>query len=189
MSQSIITQNDTVRFLTRAYFGEYVDPIQKAIEQAYLDFCRTLTNFSKHPNRDKIMYAAEYTLYKEIAQIAGSSFKNQDEFDRWHHTCCQKLIAIFSDFKLYHGQAQKWINMTLKYLFILEPSKAVANYPFYHIPIDNIIIRNLKKQKPPKLKVAWSRLDDYQTYLHFQHWFRTTFKGIPMDNEFKLWLK
>ena len=47
---------------------------------------------------------------------------SQRDFDRWHEAACTKLQTLyhdhgFTDFSV--GQAQKWLNMSLKYVFTL----------------------------------------------------------------------
>jgi hypothetical protein len=50
------------------------------------------------------------------------------------------------------------------------------------------LIEELKAFNPPKLKTSWSRINNYETYLAYQNWFRSKFTDLPLDVEFKLWL-
>ena len=80
--------------------------------------------------------------------------------------------------------------MALKYLFVLDRELTSRNYRYFHIPIDNIVLEKLATMnEPPVLNTAWSRLDSYEEYLKFQARYRSAFAGIPMDNEFTLWMK
>jgi hypothetical protein len=96
-----------------------------------------------------------------------------------------------SNHKLFIGQAQKWINMTLKYLFALGENRIKGiskNYIYFHFPLDNIIQDKLVKLGIPKFKVSWSRIDNYVEYLNYQCLVRTKFAGqILMDVEFRLY--
>jgi DNA polymerase-3 subunit alpha len=74
----------------------------------------------------------------------------------------------FETQEFYYGQAQKWINMCLKYLSMLDHSLVENHYEYFHVPIDNYIVDTTGI----KLYVAWSRLDDYNEYLKFQKSFR-----------------
>jgi hypothetical protein len=89
------------------------------------------------------------------------------------------------------GQAQKWVNMTFKYIFTLGEQRLLGFQPFYsqcHIPLDKILIAQLTKYGFPTLKSAWSRIDDYNEYLGLQNWVRERFSLAPMDVEFYLWM-
>lgn len=107
---------------------------------------------------------------------------------------CNTLIESYNkiaNHKIYIGQAQKWINMTLKYLFALGETRIAGitkNYEYFHFPLDNIIIQKLENMASGKFKVAWSRIDNYNVYLEYQHQMRKTFAGqIPLDVEFRLY--
>lgn len=97
------------------------------------------------------------------------------------------------NYELSIGQAQKWINMTHKYLFALGESRVNGiskNYEFFHIPINNIIQEKLEKEGIEKLKERWSRIKQYSNYLDYQKKVREHFAGqIPLDVEFKLFNK
>ncbi|RKY91041.1 MAG: hypothetical protein DRQ13_11910, partial [Ignavibacteriae bacterium] len=121
---------------------------------------------------------------------------SQKEFDNWHFQKCKKLKSEFLKiykFKITFGQSQKWINMTMKYLFALGEKRIKnieTNYEYFHIPIDNIVQNELAKIGIPKFKMAWSKLDSYEEYLDYQKKVRGLIKNqIPMDFEFKLFNK
>ena len=58
------------------------------------------------------------------------------------------------------------MNMHLKYLFVLGEARVsgiTKNYGFFHVPIDNIIQDELKKQKGiNKLPEPWGKIYDYK---------------------------
>ena len=66
------------------------------------------------------------------------------------------------------GQAQKWINMTLKY-WLLFGEKRIQNIEknaiFFHIPIDSFIQKEMFNEKYPN---PWSRIENYDEYLQYQ---------------------
>ena len=180
---------DFMRFL---YFGNYSDAVSVSIDKAYLDFNRTLQGLedyrNKH-NKKNYVSGAKKELYKSIHELLKSSFSTQRCFDEWHKRTCEQLRQEFDDFPFHYGQAQKWINMTLKYLFMLEPACVDHVYCFFHIPIDNKIMEYLKPYAPPKcFSCAWSRIVNYDEYLSFQNWFRERFGACPLDNEFLLFM-
>lgn len=66
-----------------------------------------------------------------------------------------------------YGQAQKWINMTLKYMFAIGPNIIDGidrNYDYFHIPLDNVIQEKLSIHGINRINIRWSRIDNYQTY-------------------------
>lgn len=66
----------------------------------------------------------------------------------------------------------------------MDYSLVKNHYEFFHVPIDNYII-NITNIK---LSVAWSRINDYEEYIKFQKVFSDKYIGIPLDEEFRLWL-
>lgn len=58
-----------------------------------------------------------------------------------------------------------------------------------HVPIDNIVLDTWAPLGMPKLPIAWSRLDDYKTYLGLQTWVRQHFApASPLEAEFWAWM-
>ena len=68
----------------------------------------------------------------EISILFNRELTDQEEFTLWHQRLCVKLTLLDHDsYKLHIGQAQKWINMTLKYLSVLGEERvkgATLNY-------------------------------------------------------------
>jgi hypothetical protein len=185
MKNTILTESNYIDFYKGAFFGDMSEPIKAAIIPAYRDLCRTITGFSKKYDKDTIKLAAQQSIYDSILLLLKTENINQQIFDNWHKSSCEKLIAIFGTQKFTYGQAQKWINMTMKYLSMISHSSVKKCYEYCHIPIDNYILQATSKT----LSTTWSRLEDYDEYLSFQNWFRETYDGIPLDVEFTMWLK
>ena len=185
MSKTILTDKDYNYFYKSILFGKIDEPISVSTKRAYRDLCRTIDGFSKNWNHDVILNNALESLNKRINVLISQSMKKQEDFDKWHKECCDELIKQFSNQKFYYGQAQKWINMSLKYLSMINHKKVEKNYEFFHVPIDNYIIDITGL----KISVAWSRITNYNEYLDWQKKFRSKYLGNPLDNEFNLWLK
>ena len=190
---STITPDQVRDYLFQVYFGDYRDPYKAAVKRAYLDFNRTLHKFGGNTERQETYKQAEQRLITQLQSMLTEEMVSQGQYDKWHRECCEQLIESFAavgKHKMYYGQAQKWINMALKYLFVLDRELTSRNYQFFHIPIDNIVLEKLATMnEPPVLTTAWSRLDSYEEYLKFQARYRSAFAGTPMDNEFTLWMK
>jgi hypothetical protein len=82
--------------------------------------------------------------------------------------------------------------MSMKYVFTIGENRLpgfASLYPFAHIPIDNVFLERAASVGAPSLGIAWSRLNDYTTYLSYQQACRDLFRGsIPLAAEFRLWL-
>ena len=142
------------------------------------------------------------------------SFKNSD-FDDWHKAKCEEIINFMNnsidksnanilnkDFTI--GQAQKWVNMTLKYLWLLNALPTGVKPEYLHVPIDSYIIEiayyNKNKfenalgleEKPEK---SWSKLSEYEKYFEIQEAIReaiktnTTNETIPIKWELLAWIE
>ncbi len=67
------------------------------------------------------------------------------------------------------SHAQKWVNMTMKYLCVFKDEQAIAMLPYLHAPLDNYIFqaaKDLLDLDPPCH--AWSKLANYQDYISYQ---------------------
>ena len=185
MKNTILTEDDYLQFYKAILYGKIDDVVFSSVKASYKDLCRTITGFAKEENHDQIYESSVKYLVEQIKSLLNITLKTQDEFDSWHKQCCDNLIDIFKPQKFYYGQAQKWINMSLKNLSMLNHKMVKNNYEFFHVPLDNFIFKETGK----KTSVSWSKINDYEEYLHYQIWFRKTYDGIPVDIEFKMWLK
>lgn len=90
-----------------------------------------------------------------------------------------------------YGQAQKWINMTLKYLYVLCPDKVENNFFNLHIPIDNYVFSVAQKEFDIKYPTKpWSRWESYDYYIEYQILIRNNLTDVvPLKWEFIFWLK
>lgn len=184
MRKSVLTENDYIQFYKAITFGNVDSPILSAVNLAYKDLCRTITGFGKHSCHNVIYKNAVDVLCHNISNLFATEIAIQSDFDLWHKSCCDDLITAFDSQPFYYGQAQKWINMSFKYLSLMDYSLVEHHYEFFHVPIDNYII-NITNIK---LSVAWSRISDYEEYIKFQKAFSDKYIGIPLDEEFRLWL-
>ncbi len=184
MKKSNITKEDKIKWWQGNLFEE--DLIELAMTKAYKDLMRTIRSFATNKNNSRIKINARSCIKQYINKIINSNITTQEQFDKLHKEACNKLIKKFEDQYFTIGQAQKWINMTFKYLHLLDYEDIKNIYEFCHIPIDSYMlnITNYQMSKP------WSKLNDYDEYLQYQNWFRTKYKAeIPLDAEFHLWLE
>lgn len=94
------------------------------------------------------------------------NFENQESFDEWHKCVCKglvdKYIVAGLEPEFQYGNAQKWVNMSLKYLTILSDIEGVkwgseeitkilnrveSSKQYLHVPIDRFVIDELWQNK------------------------------------------
>ena len=114
------TADDIIAYLKLLYFGDTNKPYEAAINRAYRDFCRTIQFNGEQQDRNKNETKKDITSFIESEIIkAANGTSDQREFDIWHEETCAKIREKFKIATLHDGQAQKWLNMTLKYLLIM----------------------------------------------------------------------
>ena len=189
--KTILTNDNINEFLIRIYFDISDGYEMAAIKRAYRDFNRTLVSFNfDELIKNDLKSVWINKLLDKITEITSINFNSFEEFTLWHQKTCYELIIANKEYKLSQGQAQKWINMTLKYLFVMGENRIKGintNYHFFHVPIDNIIMEKFEKHGIRKFDIAWSKIKDYESYYQYQLKVKDTFKDkIPMDVEFEL---
>ena len=188
-------------YFFRLYFGNG-SPIDLCVRRAYLDLRRTLHGIGTLPKAENLYHAASdmvRTLLTDM--LEDSSVSDRSTFDNWHRQQCERLIELYASwgFPFFSvGQAQKWINMGLKYAVTLGAVGALPGidqeriFSIAHAPLDNIFLKALERRgHHPDLKLRpWSRIASYDTYFAFQVWLREEFSdSAPLAVEFGLWLQ
>jgi hypothetical protein len=189
--RTTLSRADYEDFLIRLYFGDDADPLAACSRRAYLDFSRTLHGVGPH-SRD--LYGHAQGILRKRLELIRYQTLTQALFDKWHRATCHSLAGSYSKLgyeSFFVGQAQKWVNMTLKYTYVFGESRipGFTNvYELCHVPLDNILLLRLRPLRFPILPCAWSRLNDYNFYLSLQRWIRDHFACPPLDTEFRLWM-
>lgn len=211
-SPSVAEQQD---FLLSMYFGFGNDDVVRACGAAYLDLSRTVHGIGGAPKVEAGDEADANDVGKPRAKIEGQrvlidslkalpdnpSVVDQESFDQWHETQCKSLCDAFAKNgygKFTIGQAQKWLNMSIKYIFLFGEGRLPGYARFYryaHVPIDNVVLQaeifqNVVSNSGLCL-TPWSRIDNYsKVYLPFQQKFRAAFPCCsPLAVEFHEWLR
>ncbi len=191
---TILKQSDFEDFWIRVYLNPKEDFFTACADRAYRDLNRTIHGLAKIQTKDNYL-RIRAILIKISKELIDLDFKDQHSFDKAHRAKCYQLIesfkAEYDTVEYTIGQAQKWINMFLKYLFALGESRVSGiskNYGYFHVPLDNIIQDLfLDKARIKRVPVSWSRIVDYEIYLDYQKEIRKFYKkSIPLDVEFKL---
>ncbi len=154
-------------FYIRLYFNIAEGYEIAGIKRAYLDFNRTLPIKDKNQEKRKnIRSETELFLKTELLKLISADIENQELFDLSHEKLCLNLIKNWTELTI--GQAQKWINMTLKYWLLFGENRIKGiekSARFFHIPIDNLIQKNMFGEKSPK---PWSKINNYDDYFEYQ---------------------
>ncbi len=186
---------DTLNFLKVVYFGDISDPMKAASNRAYRDFNRTI-RFGNMPQyqRDSLRDATTEYLRVEIVALVKRGVSSQSDYDMWHYDVCDKIRSRYRNegIEFYYGQAQKWINMTMKYLYVIGEYTFDGIFQYLHIPVDNYIFTIAEKELGiPQPKIRWSRWDNYnRQYMAYQTALRQKICGYePLRWEFKFWMK
>ena len=201
MESNQLSNDVILRFLRLAYFGNIDEPYNAAGDRAYRDFCRTVDfpkteqkltrqeQIQRYIERQKKKKKIYNWLQDELLEL---NCKNSKEFDSWHCRTCKKIIEDFSkEAKLHYGQAQKWLNMTLKYLLVLGRPEANRQIAFLHVPIDNIVIQTASEHVKPCRK-PWSQWNE-NDYKDYQERLKSYIGQIDMNMppiiwEFRNWI-
>lgn len=144
--------------------------------------------------------------------------ESEKSFDKWHEEKCKEITEKMngnyetvnnSDEKVLNksftiGQAQKWVNMTLKYLWLLDALPTGVKPEYLHVPIDSYIIEIAYDNKnkfdnalglEKKPNESWSNLSKYKKYFEIQEAIReaiktnTTNETIPIKWESLAWIE
>lgn len=149
------------------------EAIRVVSKRAYRDLARTLRGIGSHPSAERIKRNVEDSVLSFVESL--KEIGDQDRFDIAHQAWCEGVVEMVNaeehpqrpTFKFHYGQAQKWLNMTLKYLAVLDHSAIGKVYQYLHAPVDRIIYDRGKETlevTPPN--GAWSTLGgaDYRQY-------------------------
>lgn len=188
--EKITVSKNSYEFLKYMLFGSWSSIYVAASERAYRDMCRPL----RLEGTDSIGLrdAVDRMLEEEISGVLATGFSGQEQYDAWHRETCLKIQKVYAEngIGMTVGQAQKWLNMTMKYLYVAGVPGTEEVYRFCHVPIDSYIIHAAEKQLGMKrFDTPWSRIADYETYIGYQRLLREKIGSTePLTWEFGTWL-
>ena len=189
--------NETQRLnsLLRTHFNPSIiedhsspEGVKEVSRKAYSKLSSAMKGIKEHPAKDACKEETHASLYEFITNLKNDPLPGQyskaaqENFDARHHAWCENRMTAFNkylqsadeepEFALTYGRAQMWINLTLKYLTLLGHPTAVANYRYFHVPVDYTAVHPadaLGVSRPPR-GIPWSQLDrdqywDYQQRL------------------------
>jgi hypothetical protein len=196
-----LQDHDWLAFYRDLYlgFGTPDNLVSRCVRRAYRDFNRTWHG-ARDPTarREERRTAGLTTIVDAVVGLQRRQMSARS-FDTWHTNTMKDVVSVTDPVAegtgLTLGQAQKWINMSLKYAIGSRTPGLRWVEPLAHIPIDRIILAQLGKDPicQPALDClphgAWSKLQDGAAYLAFQRKLRlATAPSYPLALEFRLWL-
>lgn len=214
-----------LEFLKYAYFNitkgdDMNDILSKCANKAYMDLCRTI-KFKTDDGNIKAEYKTKicdklvqgYDVLCNAVNACSPENEKQEIFDKEHNRICEEIIKTYSEISEFtYGQAQKWLNMTFKYVLMIEGNSVLKSY--LHIPVDSYIMQAvgsdipdlkycLKLECVPKKNGTvgkysensskpWSKWD-YEEYIAFQNSIRTAIAesdyNSPIEWENEAWIE
>jgi len=195
-------------FLFQSYFGDENDELDRFISRAYRDMNRTLHGIGKlpSPHKTRIFDGATKLLKDSVIALSKKAAPRNptletQEFDSWHGDLCRELkqyyateLKNFEKIRFTYGQAQKWVNMTMKYCWVFDVQDLAGLNPWYsvaHIAVDEVILVASKEQKVIENRpINWSIWDNPEEYQDFQDKVRKVAREknqTPLELEFDWW--
>lgn len=158
-----VAEKGAIKFLLFSYFGitsedDSITIIDAAIEKAYRD----ATNqgaFNTQLENDKKEASSECKKEAEtvLKKLVDECFEKTSLEADWHCNACKEICGIYAKkeiSKFTYGNAQKWVNMTLKNLYIIGSlhelvdlkdsekwEKLLEKASEFHAPVDNYILQ------------------------------------------------
>jgi hypothetical protein len=185
------------RFLISFLFAGAMSPgPAECVGRAYRDFSRTAKGITKGTNGADRKRSA-HGLVESLLKKAIVTKWTVATFDEWHRFSCAGICQHYArnGYPEFHiGQAQKWLNMSIKYVLSLAAADLFVALPgdslrrVAHVPLDDFILTATSAYDDTSLRCPWSQIDDYAIYMNLQEWIRAKYPGsVPLDVEFHLY--
>lgn len=172
-----------------------VKEIEDVVQLGYLDVNRTLHGISKFNEQSKLLKSK---VSEFISNLLAKPPKNQGDYDKIHDECCSECCQIRNGIDIRYGQAQKVVNMSLKYLYneyAFYQEKKYLGFTkerieiFFHLPIDRYVLAYFKKYHKLAIDdIRWSLWEKKQ-YVEFQEKLKQKLIGgyFPLEIDYIIW--
>jgi hypothetical protein len=200
MDMNKIDKHTKEIFWIRLYFNPEKEHFHKdkiiisAIRRAYRDMNRTLrmnNNKDVHEmnGREVNKKLAEEYLEHALPMLYNTEYNNQYQYDNRHNETCLGLMNVF---KMKYGQAQKWVNMSIKYLVLLGEDWVTGidgNIHLYHPPFDNIVLNEMMGECSKGIARPWSKWNEKEYIMALEMFRSMPTVDTPLISEFKFFNK
>lgn len=120
-------------------------------------FDKNLSNIEKlKKSSEEAKMQSAKLLLEELKKLKNQD--NQNKIDAWHEELCNNIVNKYREVRdnekafFTYGNAQKWVNMTIKYLWVLGMLPNSINEKDLHIPVDSFIIDALYNEKDDNIR-------------------------------------
>lgn len=166
-----------------------ISSIKDAVDQAYQDAKRTFSGIGKYESEKVAAFDEMEESLKKY--FNGTEPKDKEEYNTIHIKWCKSFIKQFEpSYKVTYGQAQKIVNMAMKYILCYEvEGKDEKYFEFCHMPLDSYILawynRNVA-EKGHRIDTSWSKLGE-EEYLEIQDSIKAYCNDWPIFEELSIW--
>lgn len=188
-------------------FGTEERTITTCARIAYQSMKRKSRELIKMPKQDAQAHYNEVVglIFQCIHDLCNSELSQQEAFDSWHKSTCERMIEISSKHNpsITFGLAQYWLNLTVRNMLLMEiwDEKFEPIRQYLHISIDTFIIEKASSNFGIEIinifgqfklysavdSKPWQKWD-YSEYIKFQEDMRNTVE-YPMEWEYSMWSK
>lgn len=147
-----------------------VKNFEGAAHKAYADMARRTLRI-KENSKERI--ALKKIATKILRQAVEDLKNDSSDFPKWHEKSCNALIACYGG-QISYGQAQKWLNMLLKYLYVYDVNgyetlfSSREGIAALDMPVDSKVIEALHRKYNVKRPTAGWSVWDRNTYRAYQ---------------------
>ena len=176
----------------------FIEELRKREKQSIIE---VMAFMSYNPSIGRVLEKGGVKVFQEMAVQKVNKLKEintKRDFDAFHRKWMSEFmnnIKTNKNLECSYGQAQKAINVFLK-LFVdwanlPDENTAKKILPFLHVPLDKILMKNIKIEYPdfyqreikPLQKYNYSfslSKVDYETYSKWQDFFREKYPEKPL---------
>lgn len=145
-----MTNKNAINFLLYSYFEITLESgedelLKAAVRRAYRDASSRVLSIG---DNDKANGAKGKATGEIVTQIGNLP---TEDYNAWLDGLCTQLQGTFKDSSFHFGHAQKWVNMTMKYLYIIKNIFSQYGKKVFlqltddlerqlHIPVDSYIM-------------------------------------------------
>lgn len=188
--------------------------LSKAVFRAYRDAASHVLSV-KDEHKESLKQDGKKLIVSFLRELNNGKIINYNDA---HKELCNNIFNIYSNEDIYKadktgkfrkmsiGIAQKWINMSVKYVYVLKSTCFESTDFFenhfdeysdnFHIPLDSIMIEKIKTDLGIDSEeydiTTWSSIDKYNKYIEYQTAIKELFKNeaqAPIDWENKVWIE
>lgn len=122
--------------------------IDRVARKVYREFARRVRFFKSSVTPEK-----SWDLQKETGKLLSElipdllTVNSQESFDKRHHEICEAVIHVYDSIgKQPYGIAQRWLNLTLLNLAVIESSLEIGYWntmdtrQYFHVPVEQYVL-------------------------------------------------